>query len=482
MIKISLSNQKKFSGLEIGVSFIKFVQAERNKSSKKITKLIIKKLPSASQQDSLAALTDINRQIKGQFGRLTFSIPADKTTVRFLRFPSVQDQEIDGMVKLQAVKELPFGKDEIISDYLITEKTNDGFSKVALVIVHKDVIEEYLKLLQKANIYPQRINFSSEGILDWHNVAFDQKTQECSVLLDLDADSATVAVFYNFTLDFTRNLNFGMAQLKGEPGLLQRLINEIRLTVDGYARVEKDRRLAKILLSQSANNIPGLKETLEKAFGLPIEVFRPFKNLDCLPEVYAAPDQDAVSLFSVLGAVLEAQGKKINLMPQALKDKAQLIFKKEKLIKIAALSAIAIILSLLSAAKGIYDKRAYIRQLNQEISYIAPLAQDVENMIKRIDLVKARKNMRLSSIGVLRELHLLTPASIFLSAVNYDEESGFVVIQGVSEAMPDIFGLVESLGKSALLKEVKLKYVSEKKLRSGNVTEFKIEANLESGQ
>lgn len=480
MIKIPWQSKEIFSGLEIEQGYVKFVQAEASFNIRKIVRLIVKRLPSQSEKEIIASLKSFANEVKGQIGHLTAIIPCHKLTVRFLRFPSVDEKEITGMVQLQSAKELPFPKEKIISDYLITEQTKDGYTKIALVIVHQDVVNGYLDILSQAGLHPERVTFSVEVSLNWFRAVFSrEKLQGSSILIDLDSDNIDVIIFKNYNLDFTRGLNFGIAQLQNNPDLKKRLRQELERTIEGYLRQGGQERAQRLLLTQAGAVSEQLKPYLEQEFKLPTEIVFPLKNLTYQKGIPSLEYRDELSLLRVLGAVLNRQGKELNLLPADLRENRKLKIRAKKMREVLALVGCIILLSTAIFAKKVYNKQTRLAYLNKEIKSVAQVSRKAENMLRAVELIEGRRKIEGSVVDALRELHLLTPLSISFSSFDYDEEQRTAVFQGGSENMSEIINFTSIMEKSSFFKNVQLKYVSEKKVKTAGFIDFKIECNLE---
>jgi Tfp pilus assembly PilM family ATPase len=479
MIRVPLFNKERYTGFEIEGGFIKLAQAEDFRGSRKIVKLMVKKLASQSEKDVITALKNILDEIKGPIEHLVISIPRHKVAVRFLSFPTVNEKEIEGMVKLQSVKELPYAKEEIVSDYLITERSKDGYSKIALTIVHQDVINEYLDILKKVNLEPERITFSTEAILNWYKVAFEHdKSKDCSVLVNLDAQDTDIAILCNSNLGYTRGLNWGLSQLQERADLKNKLATEVRRTIEGFVRQKKAKRIERIFLTQVAETIKGLKSFLTEEFNLPCQVLPLLKSLTYQKEVSAVQNQSELSLHSILGMVLQTKGKKLNLLPLNLRQKQYLQIKKKKIVTAFILLLSIIILSIVFFVKKTHDKYLSIFYLDREIRKIAPKALQIEQMLKKLEMIKKQTKTEGSCIDILRRLPNLVPADIALSSFSYDEENEIVTLQGVSTDMPEIFEFISALKKPGFFQKVQLKYARESKKKAGIGTNFKIECRL----
>ncbi|NQT00153.1 MAG: pilus assembly protein PilM [Candidatus Omnitrophica bacterium] len=475
-----MKKKKIFSGLEIGDGFIKFAQAETLARTRTVSKLIIRELASPSAEDKVSALNSIVDQVNAQIGHLTLVIPRHKATVRFLSLPSVDKKEIEGMVRLRSSKELPFAKEEIISDFFITEQTKAGYSKVALVIIHQDVVSGFLGILKKAKLEPEKIALSTEALLSWYRLARKlQGTNDCSLLIDLDSDNIDLAVLHNYNLDFSRGLDFGAVQLLNSPALKSKLSQQLQRTVDGYARLDQARKVQRLLLGQAGPMTEQLKLDLEDELQLPCEIVVPFENLTCQKQLLTSAYPTELSLLRVLGSVVQTEIHGCNLLPLDSRKAKSEKLKTKKMQRIAIFSLGVLLLGSAIFAERVRDRRLALSFLEQEIRRIAPGAQQLEIMSEKIELIEKRKRLAGSSIDVLRELHTLTPANISFSSFSYDEEKGLVEFRGISEGMPEILQLVKAMEKSTYFKSAQLKYARAKKTKDADLIDFKIECSLQ---
>ena len=484
MLRIPLRDRMLFTGLEIEAGYVKLAQAQDFKRSRKIVKLIVKKSASQSQDDIAETLKSIIDELNGQVGYLTVCIPRHKLTARFLRFPTVNEKEIEAMIKLQSVKELPFSKEEIVSDYLVTEQTKDGYTKAALIIAHLDVINTYLDIFKKANIKLERITFSTEAIFSWYRAAFRQEgLRDSLIFIDIDNDNTDIAIFCNYHLAFARGLKLGVAQLREQADSKNWLAKEIRWTLEEYNKQEKTKKVEKILINQTGEIIEGLKPFLEQSFDLPCQTVAALRNLNCQETVFLGEYGSESSLLRVLGQVLDvSETRKLNLLPLAIQEKQKLKWKKKRVYKIIALLTGIIMLILFIFIKKIHDKKLYLFYLNKRIERTVASAMSIESMLKKVELIRARRKIEGSVIDALRQLHVLVPKDIYLSNFNFiedDKEDVKISFRGVSVSMSKVFKFVDILENSAYFKNVQVKYVSGEKVKMSHTTDFKIQCTLE---
>jgi len=85
-------------------------------------------------------------------------------TVRFLKLPSVKELEIEKMLEFQAARQLPVSIKDMATGYKILEKTQDGYSRVMLVMVQKNILSSHFDRLKSIGLVPDSVCLSTEAI------------------------------------------------------------------------------------------------------------------------------------------------------------------------------------------------------------------------------------------------------------------------------------------------------------------------------
>lgn len=479
---IVFHNKNIVTGLEIGEKYIKLAQAAEGLDGKnKITGMVIKKLEILSERVAIETLQELVKQLKSPVGRLILSIPRHKVTLRFVRIPSTNEKEIKNIVELQTLKELPFAKEEIVSDYIVSEVTDDGYAQVLMVIVHRQEVDSYLNLLRQAGLETERITFSTEGLALWfRRTTGGCPADNCLILVDLDADNTDIIILSKARIRFSRGISLGLGELTENPHLKDRLGEEIIRTIEAYNRQEeRSAGIDRIILAPVVGVTEGLTDFLRERLGLPCEEFALLKDIPHAQGIFPLLYESEVSLSRLAGLVLDSDERGVNLLPLTLQHEQGSKAKKKKVTASLVLLGVILLLSVLITAKKMNDKNMYLAYLNEEIKNTAAEAREVENMLKKIELFALRAKMEGSSIDVLRELYdVVSPKDILLATFIYDEDGKSAGLQGASVSMSEIFEFINRLEKSEYFKSVQLKYVSEKKSQT-KYLDFKIECNLE---
>lgn len=91
-------------------------------------------------------------------------IPESSTYTKYFKLPGLSASEIDEAVRWQAQEYLPNGLDNTILDWKITSKDKSGV-EVMTVSVDKDVLSEYIAVVEKAGLFPMKVETPSECLL-----------------------------------------------------------------------------------------------------------------------------------------------------------------------------------------------------------------------------------------------------------------------------------------------------------------------------
>ena len=82
-----------------------------------------------------------------------------------------------------------------------------------------------------------------------------------------------------------------------------------------------------------------------------------------------------------------------------------------------------------------------------------------------------------SALEVLREIHKVVPQEIYLTNISF-EEGKLISLRGTSKAMSEVFKFVKTLEGLPIFKNVKTKYVTKRRLKGKDLTDFEITCPL----
>ena len=452
----NLMSRRVITGIEIGQDSIKVVQGipEWRRSGMKIITLLTEEVKSNDEKSVKLKHIINNLDIKPK--KVIACIPRSLVTIRYLNLPSVNKSEIARMVQFQAEKQLPYSKEELVTAFKVIGSNKDGYSKVMLVLVHRDVINKQLELLGGLKLNPEYIELSSQAAAS----AFIKEHPEVDkpvAFIDIDMFSVDIQVIFNEKLVYTRNIS--LSESKTQESLLEEIIKSL----NSYNK--DNREITSIFVGGKAHS--KLVENLSKSFDMPAEIFNPVENLT------------GVSLCSIIGLIGNFPNVLLNVLPDEIKKRKQVIEKRKHYLVLASQCAGILLLVLGIFMRNIYDKQNTLKWLDIEIEKTNPIAKEVNKRSGRLEIIKKQLDTKNSCLDILHELHRIIPDTISFTILDY-QLNNTLKIKGHSKALSDALGLIDILEKSSYFKNVQLKSSNMRRLRNMEVADFYIQCEIES--
>lgn len=444
----------------------------------------IKALEFAVEPENKASRKEFNRLLlavlKAKPDTIYSSIGRQSATVRFLRLPSSDEREIEGMLEFQATKQLPFSKEEIVIGHRVLSTDEQGYSRVMLVVAQRNIIESHLSALKAAGIVPEYVCLSTEAVFNWFlssGMNKDIPKQSLYILADIDNIFSELLVCQGDQILFSRAFEHGAGALhkcgtSAEIALWAEMFKDhIKLSYMAFKKenVLPDAKAELIFISGGVTKFyDDIKARLEKEFNV--------KTQFCgVREPEAA--QYPVSLTAVCGMASPGADFKINLIPQEIRLKRALKKKKEELFKFYALcSAIFACIAVLAGARFFY-KGMYLRYLDNQLLQLRPDVQKAEVLADKLKIIDAQVDRSGTALEALKEFYNIMPQDIKISNLSMNE--GTITIRGASGTMSRIFEAVKILEDSKVFKNVKVVFTNKRKAAGGEIVDFQITCGME---
>jgi Tfp pilus assembly PilM family ATPase len=469
--------------LEISENHVKLAQFVTQKDGRKeLVYLITRKIPSAEEE----VLTKVLRQMTAEFkikGRFLSCVARNLVTVRYLKMPSVNPQEVEAMLDFQITKQMPYPKEETVYSYSILGKDATGYADILLAIVHQEVIAQHLRILKAGNLEPERVSFNALACCEWFLYGRPQISQSV-LLIDIDTTYTNIGVVRGEGLFFTRAIKWGLEDFRSgnnDASILKQLLEEIRLSLSAYGKESPSTPITKAVLTGAASVLDKIKDVLEKEFGFEVEIKLPLEGIKVNKEVLEGNwfDLHGVSLNAVLGLALEQdKALKINLLPSSVKESRLKQEKQHQLLLSILLAGFIFLTGLGFITKKFHEKSRIVFYLRQSARQISTLAEALEGKKRNLDLVKEQFGQRSISLDIILELHKIVPVEINLVNFDFEDKKG-VTLRGTSKAMAEVFRFVTILEKSAYFSKSQVKFV-KKRGGADDLTDFEIYCPLKT--
>jgi type IV pilus assembly protein PilM len=330
---MAVANKNQVIGLDIGSQSIKLVEIDHGKKGRILKNFGIIGLPpdaivegSIKEMEIVAsAIKTLYRNLKVKNKGVATSISGYSVIVKKIEMSNRDESELEDSIQSEAEQYIPFDINDVNLDYDVLrtgaeasenekgkgEKSTGGKMEVMLVAAKKDVVEDYVSLLQLSGLNPAILDVDAFALQN----AFEASTQEpegCYALVNVGAEELginaikdgvsmfsrdssyggnqiTEAIMSQFDVDFAEaeKIKLGGEKLEKEKGALEEVftsvisewIQEIKRALDFLATSYPDENIQKIMLSGGSSRIPGFRKYLELETNLPVEELNPFANL-----------------------------------------------------------------------------------------------------------------------------------------------------------------------------------------------------------
>ncbi|BCO10346.1 pilus assembly protein PilM [Desulfolithobacter dissulfuricans] len=312
--------EKLITGVDIGSHAVKVCQLERAGDSYRLVALGCGALPPGAVEDgTLQDPEEVGRVVRALFNNLKIksnkvgiSISGYSVIVKKIQLEVMDEEELAEYIMSEAEQYIPFDIEDVYLDFqdLRTASEENERTDVMLVAAKKEVIDDYLTMLQEQKLQPMLVDvdgFALENI--WHIAS---ASEENVALVDIGAAKMNINIIADGASVLARDIAVGSEQLtdqiahalgidydeaeKIKLGLVpagdrEREISdiftqtctqwvlEIKKAIDLYLSNNPDKPLSRLVLSGGGSKVSGLKKFIGRETGLETVQFNPFANM-----------------------------------------------------------------------------------------------------------------------------------------------------------------------------------------------------------
>jgi type IV pilus assembly protein PilM len=242
--------------------------------------------------------------------RVATSVSGHSVIVKKISLPAHGDEDLAESILWEAEQHIPFDIADVCLDYQVLVES--AHADLLLVAVKKDRITDQTSVITMAGKNPIVVDVDAFALQNAYEINYHPATPTLVALLDIGASIMTINIVSGTDLLFTRdvavgghqytdlirkefNLTFSQAQaLKHgqpqagiEPWQTRRVIEavteiiclEIQKTFDFFRTTTTANLIDRMLVCGGAAHTPGLIETLEHKFEIPVEKFESFRRI-----------------------------------------------------------------------------------------------------------------------------------------------------------------------------------------------------------
>jgi type IV pilus assembly protein PilM len=324
----SFGRSKNAIGLDIGSSYIKVLELSESKSGKwSLVNFGMKKLPPEAIVDGALMnsniIVDSIRELvtshKIRTKDVVTSVSGHSVIIKKINLPVMTTEELEESIQWEAEQYIPFDINDVNIDVQILNPVGDetGQMEVLLVAAKKDMINDYVAIVQEAGLNPVVMDVDSFAIENAFELNYDLGADDTVVLVNIGASIININVLRAGVTAFTRDITLGGNQYTEEiqkqlnvsyeeaealkiggdivrdsqavvpeevEGIIrsvsENVATEIQRSLDFYAATSTEDEISRIYLSGGSARIPGLTRTIQDKTGLPVELVNAFRQIE----------------------------------------------------------------------------------------------------------------------------------------------------------------------------------------------------------
>jgi len=318
-------------GLDIGSHCIKLVEIDHSNRGSVLRNFgMIGLPPDAIVEGTIkemeivsSAINNLFKHLRVKNNNVAISISGFSVIVKKINVPVQEEPDLENTIQDEAEQYIPFDVNEVNLDFDILAPGAEPSSRerdpnetseqmeVMLVAAKKDIIEDYVSLLQSAGLSPGVLDVDAFALQNAFEVSTDNP-DGCFALVNVGAEELGINAIRNGISLFARDSSYGGSQItegimskfdvsyeeaekmklggtdlgedKGDleeifTSTVSEWVQEIKRALDFVSTTYTEDSIEKILVSGGACRIPGFQKYLSMETDIPVEELNPFTNL-----------------------------------------------------------------------------------------------------------------------------------------------------------------------------------------------------------
>ncbi len=328
---MAIPKKNQLVGLDIGSCSIKLVEIEHTKSGRNLKNFGIVKVPhGAIVEGSIKDMETVSTAVKNLFDNLkvnnrnvAVSLSGYAVIAKKIEVDQTDDSGLEKLIQEEAEKHIPFDITDVNIDFAVlpgpdrdeeeTDKQEAPDSQamdVMLVAAKKDVVEEYINLVNAANLNPVVLDVDVFALQNAVEISVETP-QGSYAIVNIGANELQINTIRNGISIFSRDSAYGGARINGEimtafdlpfeeaekiklggsgeksPVDLESIFTsqastwarEIRRALEFVAGTYSGGPIEEILLAGGSCRLPGFARYLEMETGITVSELNPFFDI-----------------------------------------------------------------------------------------------------------------------------------------------------------------------------------------------------------
>jgi type IV pilus assembly protein PilM len=310
------------TGLDIGSGSIKAAEIIDTKNGRSLKQFAIVDLPpgiivEGSIKDPDVAADTIKKLFKEndlKDQNVAISIGGYSVIVKKINVQTMSEEELQDTIQFEAEQYIPFDISDVNLDFQILgeNENNANQMEVLLVAAKKDMIDEYISLIQQAGLNPMLIDVDAFALQNVYELNYESDAESVA-LIDIGASKTSLNILKDNASVFMRDVSLGCGQINRKivslidctpeeaeqikqsdqseriskedlaeiiTSIVSDWCAEIRRALDFFYSTYPEDNVERIILSGGGANIEQFRDLLAEETSAEVEMFKPFQNFE----------------------------------------------------------------------------------------------------------------------------------------------------------------------------------------------------------
>ena len=252
--------------------------------------------------------------------KVNYTVSAQAVFTRFVKLPSVGEEQVDQIVTFEAQQNVPFPINEVVWDYQLVDSGSSSEVEVVLVAIKSDLLDEMNSAIEDSGLRTTIVDVSPMAIYNAFRYNYSDLSG-CSLIIDIGARTTNL-IFIEPNKVFSRSIPIGGTKIteaiakdfhepfgaaeerKKRDGFISlggtyadpddpeiarvskmirnsmtRLHAEISRSISFYRSQQHGSQPVRIYLCGGSASLPYVREFFNEKLQLPVEFFNPLRNV-----------------------------------------------------------------------------------------------------------------------------------------------------------------------------------------------------------
>lgn len=373
-------------------------------------------------------------------------IPRYSVFMTFIDIPSLDESEIEKIAELQAIKETPYQKNEVVAGYRNLGSYKSGFSSVMLVIASKDMIQAKIQERSRLDIETDNIRLYTELLYLYLVKKEIVSRDKITFVVHIGREDSEIIVISGGRPVFSRGFKNS-----------EKFLEEIDRSVLAYERNRDNLAIDDVVITYASDiDMSEAASYIEDHFAVPI-TFHEYKESEDLLSSDLLPTVD--------------------LLPKEFGHKKKILQQRYQSMLTVSLIGFIALLFLTFPIFKLYERNRFLKMLSTRVEDMQSRVEKLDVCLKKTEIAKGHIDKGAFIAGLLEGLHVSVPNDISTSGLDYDGKN-ILFYKGTARDMPAILAFAKKLEGSEYFVKAEVKYAAKKKVKGREFTDFDIQCEL----